>query len=512
MPRIALPCLLLAFAVAAPALAKEPFESVESGSLPAAAATPAVETSPTPQTRLYVKTLPQGAQVTLDGQPLGPSDGLFIVPAGTGKVSVQFDGAAPQVQQVEIADGRITRVEFTRTPVAPAAAGGAGGGAGFEPSDGPIRLRSAKPAIDAKPLSKLDATLLAPVPRLTFQEATLEDAIAKLGAAAKVEILIDRRALEDAGIGLAAPVTADLEPLPLESALDAVLAPLYLAAIVRDDLLEVTTQERAAERLFVHVYDVSDLTADDSPAVMRLEQKLQPQSWEGFGGPGSSRLDDTFVRKALVVSQAWPQHWQIARFLAVLRRLKAMPAGQRRPLAGEGYWSDAAAAVAARAALDKPVDAAFREAPLREALAELSKQAGTPIGLDVKSLVDSGLDIDSPVTVTLTLAGQPLAVVLDRILDPLDLTFELTGDRLFVTTKEAAVARLSTAIYPLPLDSRDHVALCDTIQNTVGGPENWVYAGGDGSITAIEGDMRCLVVRQTTAVHRAIDALLRSLE
>jgi hypothetical protein len=227
---------------------------------------------------------------------------------------------------------------------------------------------------------------------------------------------------------------------------------------------------------------------------------------------GSIRSDVTFVSKALVVSQAWPQHRQIARFLAVLRRLKAMPAGQRRPLAGEGYWSDAAAAVAARAALDKPVDAAFREAPLREALAELSKQAGTPIGLDVKSLVDSGLDIDSPVTVTLTLAGQPLAVVLDRILDPLDLTFELTGDRLFVTTKEAAVARLSTAIYPLPLDSRDHVALCDTIQNTVGGPENWVYAGGDGSITAIEGDMRCLVVRQTTAVHRAIDALLRSLE
>ena len=130
MPRITRPFLLFVvavFASAGPAACQPP---TGNASQPTPTASPTVETAATPKTRLYVKTLPPGATVTLDGRPLGPSDGLFIVPAGTGKVSVQFDGAAPQVQEVEIADGRITRVEFTRTPAAPAAAA-AGDGAGF---------------------------------------------------------------------------------------------------------------------------------------------------------------------------------------------------------------------------------------------------------------------------------------------------------------------------------------------------------------------------------------------
>ena len=41
-----------------------------------------VETSPTPTTRLYVRTVPPGARVVLDGNELGMTDGLFLVPPG----------------------------------------------------------------------------------------------------------------------------------------------------------------------------------------------------------------------------------------------------------------------------------------------------------------------------------------------------------------------------------------------------------------------------------------------
>lgn len=509
MPRIVLTSLLLVFAFAPPVG-------------PAAAQPPAaVETAATPQTRLYVKTLPPGAEVTLDGKPLGPSDGLFIVPAGTGTVSVQFDGAAPQVRKVEIADGRITRLEFTRPPAAPATARADERADGVDlfplpPAGEPHRvvwLRSDRPAIAAKPLSKLDAALRGPGPRGTFIESPLRDVVRTLADAAKVEIILDDKSLEDAGVHLDTPVTTVVAGLSLANTLAAVLSPLDLVAIVRDDLLEVTTKDKVAERRFVHVYDVADLAANDrglGSLIDVVRHVVHSQAWEDAGGDGVICPDTAAGRKAFVVSQTWPAQWRIAEFLAALRRFAAVPAEERRPLAPEGYWSDAAPAAAARAALDKPVDARFAETALRDAIARLSDQAGVPIALDLGRLENAGIHLDTAITIAF--AGRPLVVALDRILDPLGLTFTLTADRLLVTTKEAAGEQVTVALYPLPADGRDAATLIDTIERTVGGPGEWMRGGGDGFMFAVEGDLRCLVVGQTTAIHRRLAAFLRSLE
>ncbi len=77
-------------------------------------AAPPVETSATPTTRLYVRTIPSGAEVRLDGKPAGKSDDLFVVPAGVRKmtIEVELDGHYPEHQDVQIRGGRITRVEL----------------------------------------------------------------------------------------------------------------------------------------------------------------------------------------------------------------------------------------------------------------------------------------------------------------------------------------------------------------------------------------------------------------
>ena len=41
-----------------------------------------LDTSATPTTRLFVRTVPVGATVTVDGKPIGKSDGLFVVLPG----------------------------------------------------------------------------------------------------------------------------------------------------------------------------------------------------------------------------------------------------------------------------------------------------------------------------------------------------------------------------------------------------------------------------------------------
>jgi hypothetical protein len=325
----------------------------------------------------------------------------------------------------------------------------------------------------------------------------------------------DPHRLEAAGGPVdAEPDLAESTPagLPLATALGVALRGVELTWIVRDDLLEITTSERAQdqERLFVHVHNVADLadTGDGLRLLIDLVQSaVAPTAWDTVGGPGSIRPDST----ALVISQSLEVQRQVAEFLGVLRRLKAAPADARRPLAVGGYWSDMPAAVAARAALAKPVTADFHETPLREVTAGLSKEAGVPIAVDTRELENAGLDLDLPVTFALT--GKPLAVVLDRILEPLELVVDVQDEGLVVTTQEKLQATMTVAVYPvgqLGGGDRSVGSLAELIMSTLE-PDSWDVVGGPAAVRPVDGDVPCLVVLQTTAGHRGVHGLLESL-
>jgi hypothetical protein len=70
-----------------------------------------VETSPQTTTQLYVKTVPAGAEVAVDGTVVGTSDKLFKVAAGTHKLSLTLKGYVIENRTIEVRDGEITRVE-----------------------------------------------------------------------------------------------------------------------------------------------------------------------------------------------------------------------------------------------------------------------------------------------------------------------------------------------------------------------------------------------------------------
>jgi|LakMenEpi03Aug12_release.lakeMendotaPanAssembly.Ray.scaffolds.fasta_scaffold162451_2 hypothetical protein len=480
-----------------------------------------VETATKATTRLYVKTLPPGAQVTLDGKPLGASDGLFLVPAGTGKVSVQFDGAEPQVQQVDFVEGRITRVEVSLAGYQPAGAGGAAAAVAAREQAVPRRvaprLTSKREPVEPKPLTAIDDVLEKPLEQpMEFNATTLRDVIAGFRQVAGIDVLIDHRGLEDAGLDLDTPITARLPAgLPLATALGVALRGVELTWIVRDDLLEITTRERAEERLFVHVHDVADLadTGDGLQLLIDLIQSsVAPDTWDCVGGPGSIRPHST----SLVISTSLELQRQVAGSLGVLRRLKATPADARRPLGVGGYWSRVPPAVAARAALAKPVGVDFQETPLREVTAALSKEAGVPIAVDMRELENAGLDLDLPVT--FAVAGKPLAVVLDRILEPLELVVDVQDEGLVVTTQEKSEATMTVAVYPVghlgggdrSVGSLAELVTSTLVTSTVE-PFSWDTVGGPAAVRPVDGDVPCLVVRHSTAGHRAVHGLLESL-
>jgi hypothetical protein len=178
--------------------------------------------------------------------------------------------------------------------------------------------------------------------------------------------------------------------------------------------------------------------------------------------------------------------------------------------------AEARARKAIDAALRKGLDDVpeFNDKPLRDVVRTLENLWGLPIRIDHKSLDEAGIDSETPIT-TVGAKGESLRGVLQSVLDQLDLTWGIRGERLVVTTTEKAAEMLATRLYPLPLGTAnppvDFQSLIDTITNTVGGPSVWADQGGDGQIRPAEGGEPLLVILQTEAIHGEIEALLRGM-
>jgi hypothetical protein len=70
-----------------------------------------VEKSADSTTQLYVKTVPPGAEVAIDGNVVGNSDKLFDVRAGAHKVVLSLSGYVMEERSVDVRDAEITRLE-----------------------------------------------------------------------------------------------------------------------------------------------------------------------------------------------------------------------------------------------------------------------------------------------------------------------------------------------------------------------------------------------------------------
>lgn len=75
-----------------------------------------VQTAPQSKTQLYVKTVPPGAAITLDGKSLGNSDGLFDAAPGAHKLTLQMEGFVAEARSIDVPQGEITRIEVRLKP------------------------------------------------------------------------------------------------------------------------------------------------------------------------------------------------------------------------------------------------------------------------------------------------------------------------------------------------------------------------------------------------------------
>lgn len=105
---------------------------------------------------------------------------------------------------------------------------------------------------------EIDSKLSMPV-NLNFNNILLKDAIEDLRSFYGINIVPDMPALEQEGISLDRPVSLKLEQVSLKSALNLLLHSAHLTYVIKDEVLQITTESHARGKLQTVTYQVADL-------------------------------------------------------------------------------------------------------------------------------------------------------------------------------------------------------------------------------------------------------------
>ena len=95
---------------------------------------------------------------------------------------------------------------------------------------------------------------------IDFVDLPLSDAIRVLGDLHKLAIIIDKETLSGGGIATDLPVNLHVSEVSLRSGLKLLLEPLQLDYVIKNEVLLITTREKADEFMETRVYNVARIS------------------------------------------------------------------------------------------------------------------------------------------------------------------------------------------------------------------------------------------------------------
>jgi hypothetical protein len=174
---------------------------------------------------------------------------------------------------------------------------------------------------------RIEAALDKQMPLLEFIETPLAEVIDSVRERAGIPILIDPQALDQVGFSLKTPVTQRFHEISLGSGLQRMLHDYNLEAVVRDDVLWITTYEEEEQRLTTAAYLVRDLVDSQDACVDQVDDLIElitstvaPTAWADVGGPGQVRYFS--LLDALVIDQTDEVLQQVDELLAKLHKVR----------------------------------------------------------------------------------------------------------------------------------------------------------------------------------------------
>lgn len=368
--------------------------------------------------------------------------------------------------------------------------------------------------------------------RPDYETWSLEESINDVGRQLDVPVWFDRQTLADEGVAMDQPVTIHLRGISGRSALALIMEPVQLNWVIGDEVLKITTSVKAGEKLEVRVYDVTDLVVDrDAMVPGRFEYNslmnviqtcVHPDSWYHLAGPGSTMpvtLPDG--ARTLAIRQTQAGHDKVQKLLANLRKARRTKGDDGvRPIVVSADESPAARReVEIRQALNKPVKMRVRDRPLEEVVHDIARQADIPFVLDRATLTDEGVPIDAPVSVPSS--ENTARSALNLVLNPLQLTWVIRNEVLFITTSAKAGELMEARVYDMTdiapkfrSDSgsviSDLNSISRAIRSTIQPDSDW--GNGPGIIVPYRSaGIFALVFPQTRAVHEEVADFLEQL-
>jgi hypothetical protein len=427
----------------------------------------------------------------------------------------------------------------------------AGGEEGSEPA--PI-LSNHPQSRNSEKVHAIETKLSQPV-TMKFEDAPLRQVIDDIQASEGIHIHVDRDALDEKGISLESPVSVRVENVALRSALKLILEEVHLACVVKDEVLQVTTEGNARGKMESVAYQVADLvvprpdgTGRKMPSVeakadafMRLiTTSVCPETWSDRGGPGS--IDYHPLTMSVVINQPPDVQEQVAAFLAALRQWdNAAPAECEESRPAEDappasvtpcpppvppqsrlfHKSEKEREIEQK--LKQPVTLHFHDAPLSDVIDDLRSCQGVNIYVDKAALEAEEISLDRPVSVEFD--DVSLRSALNLILKQVHLSFVVKDEVLQITTERGARGKMTRVVYKVAdlVDGDPHrpgtpagkdeeppeAALMKLVTSTVC-PHEWSVNGGPGTID-FHPQTRSLVVNQTPDVQEQVVDVLDAL-
>lgn len=363
----------------------------------------------------------------------------------------------------------------------------------------------------------LDAPFLRTPIHLRFEKLPLADFTSLISEQVGVPVVLDRQAIEHAGLLIGEPVTFSTEQpgtrkrvaelisaktpvedwdanlvMRLDQVLDMLLRELGMTWLVKDRVLYLTTAKAAHKK---HVIDRSyNLTPFRNEKIenqsLRFALSLEPGI---MFGRWSCQL--VTVGHVLTIRGSFPNQRKLQSLLQAI----VNPAEKQ-----SGNYNDEEASGLRQ--LGRIVEADFLDTPLNEAIDILAYQSKGRIFLDTIAVEESGSFINKPVTFSLK-GNNTLQETLDLLLPDLNLTVTIRAGELFVTTPEIARKMRTSRVYDLrsvatTKELRD--SLVQALMSLTS--EQWEETDQGGSLWMLENGV--LVAMTNLATHDEIAKLV----
>jgi hypothetical protein len=341
---------------------------------------------------------------------------------------------------------------------------------------------------------------------LDYDSMPLNEAMSLLSDRLRIPIVINSKKLEESGGRVDLPARMRFPTRPLHYQLDSLLSELDWAWLLDDEVVVITTPDdsNSPYRLKTYLYDVAVLTDADfgltsADGLKKLIMEInQPLSWERTGGPGTI---DNF-HGIFVVSQTQDVPERLPRLLESIEQhcLARVSSPAEAPLVISPLAS--ASELAIEKALLRTIDVQIDNVPLQQALETLAAEHQLPLLIDRFELRNNGLSVDPHVS--LAVKQMTIGGVLDRLLEPHNLSFNIQYDALNITSGDDDARRHQPRIYDLSGISSDARAeptsekyLAELLTGLP--PTAWSFAG-----TSLLVNDRWLFASVATRVHHRV--------